>query len=71
MNNFDRPKNISVVISEQGTKKIVAREYTVWTALTDLSRGYLYVRAYSQLNYTLYTFEQFKDKTTLYSFEIN
>lgn len=71
MNNFDRPKNINIVNSERGGKKFVSREYTVWTTMSDLSRGYFYVRAYAQLGYTKYTFDQFKDKTALYAFPIN
>lgn len=71
MNNFDRPKNINLVNTVQNGKEITAREYTVWTTLTDLSRGLLYVREYSKLNYTQYDFKQFANQTTLYSIAIN
>lgn len=71
MNNFDRPKNINLIQTVQNGKPVFAREYTVWTTLTDLSRGLLYVREYSQLNYTKYDFSQFKEYTELYSVSIN
>lgn len=71
MNNFDRPKNINIVHTEQAGKQITAREYTVWTTLTDLSRGFLYVREYSKLNYTKYDFSQFLDQKSIYSIKIN
>lgn len=71
MNNFDRPKNLSLVHTEQNGQAITAREYTVWTALTDLSRGQFYVREYSQLNYTKYDFADFAHHHELYSIEIN
>ncbi|OTG79848.1 linear amide C-N hydrolase [Acinetobacter sp. ANC 4558] len=71
MNNFDRPKNINVVQTQQNGQPILAREYTVWTTLTDLSRGLLYVREYSKLNYTQYDFKQFENETSLYSIVIN
>lgn len=71
MNNFDRPKNINIVHTMQAGKKVIAREYTVWTTLTDLSRGLLYVREYSKLDYTKYDFKQFENYSELYSVEIN
>lgn len=71
MNNFDRPKNINIVHTEEGGKPVTVREYTVWTALTDLSRGLLYVREYSKLNYTKYDFSQFSDQKELYSVKLN
>lgn len=66
MNNFDRPKNITKeIISEakDGTPEKYMTEFTLWTVLTDLSRGILYIRLYDSLNYQKFTFEQFKDKT--------
>ncbi|WOE33235.1 MULTISPECIES: linear amide C-N hydrolase [unclassified Acinetobacter] len=71
MNNFDRPKNSSLVHTVQDGKPLIAREYTVWTALTDLSRGLLYVREYSQLNYQKYAFSDFEQQQQLYSVAIN
>jgi len=66
MNNFDRPKNITKELTsaaKDGTPEKYMTEFTLWTVLTDLSRGQLYVRLYDDLNYQKYTFDQFKDKT--------
>lgn len=71
MNNFDRPKNINLVETVHEGKNIVAREYTVWTTLKDLSRGLMFVREYSKLNYTQYDFKQFENHTDIYSIKIN
>jgi penicillin V acylase-like amidase (Ntn superfamily) len=71
MNNFDRPKNINLVKTVHQGQNIVAREYTVWTTLKDLSRGLMFVREYAKLNYTQYDFKQFEDYTSLYSVKIN
>lgn len=71
MNNFDRPKNINLVNTTMHGQAIVAREYTVWTVLTDLTGGLMYVREYSNLNYTKYDFEQFKNIKEVYSVAIN
>jgi penicillin V acylase-like amidase (Ntn superfamily) len=71
MNNFDRPKNINLVKTTFKGQPMTAREYTVWTTLTDLTRGFMYVREYGSLNYTKYDFEQFKNQTELYSIAIN
>ena len=65
MNNFDRPKNITkevASLAKDGTPEKYMTEFTLWTVLSDLSRGILYVRLYDSLNYTKYTFDQFKDK---------
>lgn len=66
MNNFDRPKNINKDVTGEGEQTIEKKyltEFTVWTVLADLSRGFFYVRMYGSLNYEKFTFEQFKDKT--------
>jgi Penicillin V acylase and related amidases len=62
MNNFDRPRGISIsppgdadhlevpgLVSAPGT---VHTEYTSWTNLTDLERGWFFLRTYHNLNYT-------------------
>jgi len=70
MNNFDRPKNITKeLVSETNevTPQTYMTEFTVWTVLTDLSRGLLYIRLYDDLNYQQYSFAQFKDKTEEFS----
>lgn len=73
MNNFDRPKNITVdTVGEGGnvsTSKYMT-EYTLWLALSDLSRGHLYVRMYNDLNYTKYTFDQYKNEKKMVSFPL-
>lgn len=65
MNKFDKPKNITVSTTVEGdTKKGSAdSEFTLWTTLTDISNGKLYVRTYNELNYTLYTLKQFENET--------
>ncbi|WP_082711125.1 linear amide C-N hydrolase [Myroides odoratus] len=65
MNNFDRPKNITIDTIGEGEKSKESKymtEFTVWTALSDLSRGELYVRLYSDLNYRKFTFDQFRNE---------
>jgi penicillin V acylase-like amidase (Ntn superfamily) len=62
MNNFDRPKDITVDKNGGGNEGIAVQtgkdapafssEYTSWTALSDLNRGFLFLRTYSGLNYT-------------------
>ena len=62
MNNFDRPKGISVSPpGETGHLEVrgldtkpaaVPTEYTSWTNLTDLERGCIFLRTYDSLNYT-------------------
>lgn len=65
MNNFDRPKNITIDTTGEGEKPQELKymtEFTVWTALSDLSRGELYVRLYSDMNYRKFTFDQYKNE---------
>lgn len=63
MNNFDRPKNITKELAHQAKENTPAQymtEFTLWTVLTDLSRGIMFVRLYDSLNYQKFTFDQFK-----------
>lgn len=60
MNKFDRPKNMTVGLNG----KI---EYTEWTSLSDLERGYLYIRTYRELNYTKYSLADFETQNVFYS----
>lgn len=60
MNKLDRPKNMTVGLDGK-------TEYTEWTSLSDLERGYLYIRTYRELNYTKYSLSDFEDKDTFYS----
>ncbi|UYW00592.1 linear amide C-N hydrolase [Flavobacterium agricola] len=73
MNNFDRPKNITKDLSGEGEQATPAKymtEFTLWTVLTDLTRGQMYVRLYDSLNYQKFTFADYKDKTEMVSFLI-
>lgn len=73
MNNFDRPKNISIDTSGEGEKSAEAKymtEFTVWSVLSDLSRGQVYVRLYDDLNYTKFTFDQYKNEKKMISFPL-
>ncbi|MCW2257521.1 choloylglycine hydrolase [Providencia alcalifaciens] len=65
MNQFDRMKNISVdTLGESNTSGTEKQtEYTVWTCLTDLSNGVIFIRGYSDINYQEYSFIQFKDSS--------
>ncbi|OBU06348.1 linear amide C-N hydrolase [Morganella psychrotolerans] len=65
MNRFDRTKDITVdTMDESGsTTGKTTSEYTVWTSLSDLSNGVMMIRGYKDINYTSYSFEQFKDAT--------
>jgi penicillin V acylase-like amidase (Ntn superfamily) len=61
MNNFDRPRGISIadnhgaggldLESMGGGETGVNSEYTSWTSLSDLQRGQFFVRDYQSLNY--------------------
>jgi len=64
MNNFDRPKGISVSApGETGHLEVrgfsdaanaVPTEFTCWTNLTDLERRRIFLRTYDGLNYTMF-----------------
>lgn len=61
MNRFDRTKDITVdKLSESGQMSELSSEYTVWTSLEDLSRGTMHIRGYNDINYQVFSFEQFK-----------
>ncbi|EDM3692330.1 linear amide C-N hydrolase [Salmonella enterica subsp. enterica serovar Infantis] len=65
MSRFDRPKNITTdTTGGEGegndTGKPVS-EYTVWTTLSDLSHGDMFVRGYNDINYTKYSLSQFSE----------
>lgn len=65
MSNFDRPKNITtqfVVSKENPDNPKRVSEFTLWIALSDLSRGKLYIRLYDHLNYKEFSFEQFSQE---------
>lgn len=65
MSRFDRPKNITTdTLGSEGEGNAVGNavsEYTVWTTLSDLSRGDMYVRGYNDLNYTKYSLSQYRE----------
>lgn len=62
MNNFDRPRGISVdsggegdaLTQGLGMSSETATEYTTWTKLADLERGLFFVRTYGGLNFTMF-----------------
>ncbi|MEB3161055.1 MAG: linear amide C-N hydrolase, partial [Synechocystis sp.] len=51
MNNFDRPIDITMDTGINSPEGKGPSEFTVWTALSDLSRRKLFVRSYLELNY--------------------
>lgn len=64
MNRFDRLKNITTDdMGESGPTGTPQSEYTLWTSLSDLSRGELYIRSYSDLNYNRYSLAQYQHAT--------
>lgn len=65
MNNFDRVKNITTdTTGESGITEKSLSEYTVWTTLTDLSGGVLFVRTYDNTNYKRYSLTEYAEKNT-------
>lgn len=69
MNNFDRPKGVSVAAENGGEGGLdfkgmsdvvppVATEYTSWTNLTDLNRRRFFLRTYDGLNYAMFDMEE-------------
>lgn len=75
MSRFDRPKNISIdrlgSEGEGNASNQPVTEYTVWTTLSDLSKGTFFVRGYNDINYKQYSFQQFSvEKRVIYE-EIN
>ncbi|EBG3215786.1 linear amide C-N hydrolase [Salmonella enterica subsp. enterica] len=75
MSRFDRPKNITIdsMGSEGKGNKTGGNvtEYTVWTVLSDLSRGDMYVRGYNDINYTKYSLSQYKNMNNPFFEKIN
>lgn len=69
MNNFDRPKNISVeyLNMPNESQPVYSTEFTIWTVLSDLSQGDVYIRSYADMNYTKYSFKDFAGQTQLKS----
>ncbi|ENA0198865.1 linear amide C-N hydrolase [Salmonella enterica] len=65
MSRFDRPKNITTdTLGSEGEGNVDSKavsEYTVWTTLSDLSHGDIYVRGYNDINYTKFSLSQYKD----------
>lgn len=64
MSRFDRPKNITTDnLGSEGERNLAGKpvsEYTVWTTLSDLSYGVMFVRGYNDINYQKYLIAQFK-----------
>jgi len=64
MNNFDRPRGITLDARDGGEGDAIARlgsgdgeystEYTSWTTVSDLGRGQMYLRTYDALNYVVF-----------------
>ena len=77
MNNFDRPKDITIDKSGGGNEGIAVSsakdapaftsEYTSWTALSDLNRGYVFLRTYDGMNYTKFDINGLADLTAVTS----
>lgn len=82
MNNFDRPRNISVDDPKDppgGERNLsdakTAADYsevTTFMALSDLSQGYFYLRTIGSLNYTKFDLKKLAklDKTTVVTFDV-
>jgi len=76
MNNFDRPRGITVDpksggegMSFQGSslnEDAPPTEYTSWTNLSDLGRGRFLVRNYSSFNYTAFDLNELADKDEVF-----
>ncbi len=65
MSRFDRPKNITTDSmgseGEGNTDGKSVSEYTVWTTLSDLSHGYMYIKGYNDINYTKFSLSQYEN----------
>ena len=63
MNNFDRPRGITIDAGGGGEGDAIARlgpsdapyssEYTSWTSLSDMERGLFFVRTYAGMNFQM------------------
>lgn len=80
MNRFDRMKNItidtlgneSVSTSEtKSTAPSASTEYTVWTSLSDLTAGNIMVKGYSDIEYSQFSLDQYKNSTQPVFVQIN
>jgi len=70
MNNFDRPKGITMDSPEGGGGEGDAlsagdTEYTPWTILADLEQGRVFLRTYYGLNYTMFDLDAMADTGTV------
>lgn len=66
MNNFDRPLNITVDPQDPNNPSPEGKgdsEFTVWTALSDLSRRKFFVRSYLELNYQQFDLDELSNVT--------
>lgn len=80
MNNFDRPKGISISARTDGELLEVkglstgdsayTSEYTSWTNLTDLNRGLFFLRTYDGLNYTMFDLNKLAQSSTIKVLEV-
>lgn len=73
MNRFDRTKNITTdLYGESKTKSPTSMsEYTVWTSLSDVKNGVMFIRGYKDINYSKFSLEQFNQNQQPYSKRIN
>ncbi len=75
MNNFDRPKEITIdtlgASANEGVainnSKDFSSEYTSWTTMEDLNRNLLFIRTYKSINYTLFDLNKLKNITEVKS----
>jgi len=75
MNNFDRPKGITLAPRVDGDSMEVegmeagdsefTTEYTSWTNLTDLNRSLFFLRTYNGLNYTMFNLAELAKTDTI------
>lgn len=72
MNNFDRPRGITIDPPETGSSHLevagidlqhVPTEFTSWTSITDLDRGRLYLRNSGGMNYFCLDLKQLSHST--------
>lgn len=75
MNNFDRPRGVTIDYPEQGgahlevagleqeTGTAYATEFTTWTSMSDLDRRLFFIRDYASLNYSCFDLAALADTT--------